>query len=81
MSSRLLAFYFAFAAYCCSATPVVASSGIGIGAGSSVRDGIQQNPVSAEFVDKQSRVLSDGTRIDQERHETYLPRLGRKDSH
>ncbi len=74
MSSRLLAFYFAFAAPLLlgnASAQVVPSSGIGIGSGSSVRHGIQQNPISAEFVDKQSRVLSDGTRIDQERHEKY----------
>lgn len=79
MVFRLLALYFVFIAplFLSNATAqVIASSGIG--SGSSVRHGIQQNPLSAEFVNHRSTVLSDGNRIEQKtREKLYRDSEGR----
>ena len=72
MAPRLLALYLVVAAPLLlgnATAQVVASSGIA--SGSSIRHGIQQNPVSAEFVDQRSTVLADGNRIEQETHEKF----------
>lgn len=72
MPSRLLALHLTLAAslLISNATAQLGGSA-GIGSGSGVRRGVQQNPLSAEFVDERSTVLADGNRIDQEMHEKF----------
>lgn len=68
MPSRLLALSLAVGTSLLlsnASAQVVSSSGLT----SAVRRGVQQNPLSVEFVNHRSTVLSDGNRIEQETHE------------
>jgi len=70
MACRLLPFHVALVAFLFltnAPAQVVGASGITSG----TRRGVQQNPLSAEFVDQRYRVLADGNRIEQETHEKF----------